>query len=111
MDPNASAERAARNESVFRAANEKLRTGRDKLAEADDRTPFLCECEDRTCTSLMLLSVEEYERARGSGDRFLVLPEHEQRTTGSALERSDRFVLVEKGGRAGELARELDPRA
>jgi hypothetical protein len=106
-----SVEREARNESIFRDANEKLRKGRDTLAAAGERTPFLCECEDQTCTKLMLLTVAEYERARSLGDCFLVVPEHEPRTSGQVLARGDGHILVQKSGRTGELARELDPRA
>lgn len=105
-----SEEQAVRNEAVFREANEKLRAGRDKLAAASDPTPFLCECEDERCTETILLTVEEYERARGDGECFLVTPAHEDRTKGDPLARADRYVLVKKGGRAGEIARELDPR-
>jgi hypothetical protein len=100
-----------RNESVFREANEKLLKGRDQVAAASERTPFLCECEDERCTSMMLLTLEEYERARASGDCFLVTPEHEGQTAGEPLERAEQYVLVRKGGRAGEIARDLDPRA
>jgi hypothetical protein len=103
-------ERAARNESVFREANEKLRQGRDSLAAASDRTPFLCECEDTECTATMLLTVDEYERGRQSGDCFLIIPEHEDRTHGETLAREDHYLLVRKLGAAGEIARGLDPR-
>lgn len=106
-----SLEREARDESIFRDANEKLRKGRDDLAASGDRTPFLCECEDRTCTRLMLLTVEEYEQARSLGDCFLVVPEHESRNSGQVLARGEGHVLMQKSGRAGEVARELDPRA
>jgi hypothetical protein len=106
-----SEEREARNESVFRDANEKLRQTRDLLAVADDQTPFLCECQDERCTTMILLTLEEYERARRSGDFFLVAPDHEDRTDGKVISRGERYVLVQKAGRAGEVARGLDPRA
>lgn len=66
--------RSVRNESTFRDANEQLRNSRERLAAPHERTPFLCECEDVRCTTLLLLTVEEYERARESGDCFLILP-------------------------------------
>ena len=105
-----STERAARNESVFRDANEKLRRGRERLASADSQTPFLCECEDPCCTAMMLLTVDEYERAREFGDCFLITPDHEDRTSGDPLARAEQYILVQKSGPAGEVARGLDPR-
>ena len=62
------------------------------------------------CTTLVLLTVEEYELARESGDCFLITPAHEGRTTGNVLKRTEHYVLVRERGRAGELARSLDPR-
>ena len=105
-----SEERAARNEAVFRDANEKLRDARVELVDADDRTPFLCECEDPRCTSTMLLTLPEYEQARQSGDWFIVTPEHEERTRGEVIAKQDGFVLVKKRGVGGEVARELHTR-
>ncbi len=103
--------RSVRTESTFRDANEKLRSSRERLAADHERTPFLCECEDVRCRTLLLLTVEEYELARESGDLFLIAPGHEGRTVGVALTSTEHYVLVRKVGRAGELARGLDPRA
>jgi hypothetical protein len=62
------------------------------------------------CRTLLLLTVEEYEQGRESGDCFLIAHGHEDRTGGEALKRTEHYVLVRESGRAGELARSLDPR-
>jgi hypothetical protein len=100
----------ARTESMFREANEKLRGSRVPLAADHERTPFLCECEDVRCTTMLLLTVAEYESGRESGDSFLIAPGHDDGAGGEALKSTARYVLVRKSGRAGALARGLDPR-
>ena len=68
-----SAERAAANEARFRAANEQIH---DKVIELDlaERTsPYLCECEDERCTTIVLLTSKQYEAVRSSPRRFLLV--------------------------------------
>jgi hypothetical protein len=104
-----SPEEAARNEAVFRDANELLDERRRAL-EIDDSVPYLCECEDPGCTQTVVLSPDEYERARSDARTFLVAPGHE--TDGArTVERNERYWIVLKQGVAGDVAAELDPRA
>ncbi len=63
METTQSEERAARNEVLFREANEKLGDERQEL-ELIGQTPFLCECGDPSCTELIRLSLEQYEHVR-----------------------------------------------
>jgi hypothetical protein len=110
------AERVARNEATFRSANERLEEGFAQFGPSVDRVPFLCECLDRACKQATSLTLGEYEAVRSHGTRFLVAPGHEQcvvdgESIGRVVERYDRYTVVEKTGRAGEIAEELDPRA
>jgi hypothetical protein len=106
----ATQERIARNDAVFRDANERIRAS----AEAYDAetVPFLCECADLSCRTVILLSLPEYESIRASGRRFLNAPGHEValQGAGSVVERRQGYVVVEKEQRAGEVAEALDPR-
>ena len=106
-----SEERSAKNEAVFRAANEKIEAHRVEMLGAEDAeaTPFLCECDDLGCTQVLMLSLREYEQARDSGRRFVVSPGHVSESA-RALVREQRYWLVEKEGVAGLVADELDPR-
>ena len=66
-----SEERAARNEVLFREANEKLSDKRKEL-ELDGETPFLCECGDPECTELRPpVASSEYEHVRSRANWFL----------------------------------------
>lgn len=107
-----SEERIALNDARFRDANETI----DQRAEEADFTehvPFLCECADPTCTTVLRLSLTEYEHIRTDGTWFLNAPGHVVAAQGAAhiVEEHDRYAIVEKTGRAGEVAELLDPRA
>lgn len=103
-------ERIARNDALFRDANERILA----TAEAYDaqRAPFLCECADLSCRTVILVPLAEYEAVRASGRRFINAPGHETSAEGAAsvVERHDTYVVVEKQRHAGDVAEELDPR-
>jgi hypothetical protein len=103
-----SEEQAARNEVLFRRANETLGKKRQEL-ELDGRTPFLCECEDPTCTELVYLAFGEYEHARSRPNWFLVAAGHDA-DTARADESHTGYAIVEKSGLAGRIAEEENPR-
>jgi hypothetical protein len=116
MQSESTASRVAVNQSRFREANEAIEERAKELFSAGDRLPFLCECPLPDCRAVVTLTLEEYESVRTFGNRFLVVPLHEiQVYEGEEIarvaERHDRFSIVEKVGRAGEVAIELDPRA
>src|SRR4051812_42627643 len=104
-----SAERAARNESVFRDANERIEQRLEELSLSDGRSPFLCECEDPLCTRPVRLTAEEYEAVRAYPDRFIIATDH---TVGDAdvVTRRDEFHVVRKRGVEASVAAQLDPR-
>jgi hypothetical protein len=107
---NLSAERSATNEAAFRRANEQLTRRRLELLGADaSETAFLCECEDASCTKVLLLSLAEYERARESPRRFLVAPAHAAPDE-VVIVLQERFWLIEKQGVAARVAEEEDER-
>lgn len=106
------ARRIGENESRFRSANEKIETAALRI-EADAPTvPFVCECGRRECYVTLRLALDEYEQAREHPRRFVCCPGHE--IIGSGLGRvvlvTDRYVIMEKLGVAGDVAEALDPR-
>ena len=104
-----SEEQAARNEATFRDANEKISAKGDDL-DFVGRIPFLCECEEPSCTNVLLLEHDEYERARSNPRQFVLSPGHETRGA-QPVEANDRFTIVEKTGISGQIAEETDPRS
>jgi hypothetical protein len=109
-------ERAARNQSTFREANEKIERRAEALVPEAERVPFICECPDPACTSTALLSFVDYEVVRSHGDWFFAVPGHEvcvvdDVEVAKIVKRCDAFTVMEKVGRAGEVAEQLDPRS
>lgn len=105
------AEQVARNDAVFRAANERIRDAAAGL-DAGDPLPFICECADLACRELIPLTREEYEDVRTHATWFAVSPGHEGGSDGASrvVEHGDAYVVVEKLGRASDVAEALDPR-
>jgi hypothetical protein len=101
--------RAAENEAIFRDANEKVERRLGELTLVGGRAPFLCECEDMGCREMLRLEPAEYEAVRAHPRHFVMAPDHPF-AHGRIVERTDRFVVVEKIGEAGEIAEQLDPR-
>jgi hypothetical protein len=102
-------ERKARNEAIFRDANEEIERVRDALSLVDGKTPFFCECEDPRCREIIRLDVTEYEAVRRSPTTFLIAPGH-RATTGRVVADKTTYLVVEKLGAAARVARDTDPR-
>jgi hypothetical protein len=101
-------QRAARNEVFFREANELLeRESTDRGRALHD---FICECSSAGCLERLALKTSEYEHVRQRGDWFVVKPGHEDLVVEVVVERHPAFVVVQKTGAEGELARAEDPR-
>lgn len=107
MDP--SEERNARNEAIFRDANNEIDAVRAQLTNLDGRTPYFCECEDPTCREIVRLEKDEYEAVRSSPFTFLVARGHPD-SSGRVVAEHDSYVVVEKQGAAARVALETDPR-
>jgi len=105
-----SAEKVARNNAIFRGANEEIGAAAAKHGLDDGRqAPFICECSDPRCTQIIRLTLGEYGHVRSDPRWFAHAPGHETTVPGliEALDRNDRYVLVEKVGRAGVVASDL----
>ena len=104
-------ERAARNESLFRDVNERIKSTASNISPMF--TEFMCECADDSCFEHVSLTSEEYSSVRKMGPVFFIVrPGHEaadiERVVGGEAER---FEIVEKQDVAAEVATELDPRS
>src|SRR4051812_15352648 len=97
--------RAATNQSLFRDVNE----GIEELATGSFAS-FVCECMQEGCDERVHLTVDEYEEIRAHPNRFFVLDGHDVPAVERVLERTDRYVVVEKLGVGETAAEERDPR-
>jgi hypothetical protein len=109
--PNAA--RAAKNEGLFRAVNERILEIEEDFGkwQADDQlTAFICECSRLDCMSKVDMSFEEYQAVRAKPAQFLILPGHFDRDHERIVKTTnDRFTIIEKFGLAGEIATEQAP--
>ncbi len=106
----ASPEKIARNNAVFRDANDEIALAASDHGLRDGRpVPFVCECSDPRCTELIRLTLDEYGRVRSNARWFVHAPGHEAHIPGvvRVLERHTGYLLVEKIGGAGRLAASL----
>jgi hypothetical protein len=93
------AQRAARNEEIFRSVNERIEEG---AAQHGVRAalPFHCECGRSPCVETVEIRPGDYERIANERYRFVVVPGHEDRTIERVIERRPQFTVVEKVGEA-----------
>jgi hypothetical protein len=104
------AEKIARNNALFREANDEISVAADDHGLDDGRpVPFICECSEPRCTQIIRLTLVEYRRVRSNPRWFAHALGHEEVIPGAVeqVDRNDRYVLVEKVGQAGEAAGQL----
>lgn len=104
------AEKVARNNAVFREANDEIATSAADLGLGDGRpVPFICECGDPQCATVISLTLPEYQRVRSNSHWFAHANGHATDLPGivRTVERHDGFTLVEKLGHAAEIVTRL----
>lgn len=104
-------ERVALNDAAFRDANERIGAAAG-VYDVQTPIPFICECADPNCTEVVTLDLDQYEEIRADSRRFFNIPGHEAASQGAAVVVTERdgYVIVEKTGRAGDVAEALDDR-
>lgn len=107
---DASAEKIARNNSVFRDANDGIEGAATDLGlPSEDLTPFICECSDARCVQIIRLTLGQYRHVRSDPRWFVHAIGHETEIDGAVrpLEHHENYTIVEKIGKAGDIAAEL----
>lgn len=84
-----------------RAENESTAHARANTAGEGQLGVFCCECGDRTCTSAIRLTPEEYESVRAYATRFVIARNHENPESEQLVEEHERFAVVETVSRQG----------
>jgi hypothetical protein len=103
--------RAAKNQTLFREVNERIRDLNEWPGWQINKGDWICECEDETCFERILIARPEYERLRAHGNRFALKPGHENLEVEEVTDRHEQYVVVAKHGAGGVYATETDPRA
>jgi hypothetical protein len=112
MEPGTQDERevrAARNQALFRAINEKLRALNETFATVTERFTIACECADTGCVEMIDIHPHEYLAVRAEPRHFVVRPGHIYPDVEDVVSEADGYVVVEKSGTAAEVAEILAP--
>jgi hypothetical protein len=100
-------QRVAMNEATFRKVNEGMEAGQDP----EGLLAFFCECGRLGCNQLVQLTRAEYEGVRANARQFAVLDGHEIDEVEEVVDRTERFIVVEKRGKPeSEIVEHTDPR-
>ncbi len=110
MDPTTE-ERIGRNDAIFRDANDGIRDAAEEYG-LDGTVPFICECAEPSCREIVRLTLDAYREVRDDSRHFFNAPGHQAAAgpAGRVVAERDGYVIVEKIGRAGEVAEKLDAR-
>ena len=101
-------ERIAKNETLWREVNERIR----EVTTYDGEIEFLCECGDPTCAQPIAMSVPEYEEVRADPTHFLVVPGHVIPDIEHVVSSKGRYeVVAKREGQPAAIATETDPRS
>jgi hypothetical protein len=102
-------ERLAKNEALFRVANERMARWEERHEE-EGAELYYCECASPDCREQVPLMRNHYERIRANPRQFFVAPGHEILDIEAVVERHDEWLVVEKPGDVDEVIDPLDPR-
>jgi hypothetical protein len=105
-----SGERHTQKEGLLRAVNEQIETVNANLPPDDPTMEVLCECDADDCHEPLNITRAEYESTRAVPTHFVVRPGHEDAAVERVVSRNERFLVVEKTGRAAREAEATDPR-
>lgn len=108
MSDESRAARVGENESTYREVNERVQ----ELADDFGLPPeFVCECGSAECSERLQVPIDEYERVRAHGRRFIVATGHERPELEKVIDEREGWLVVEKTGEAGAVAEQEDPRS
>jgi 5-bromo-4-chloroindolyl phosphate hydrolysis protein len=100
---------AARNQSLFRAVNEKLRELNEAFSEVSQTYAIACECADVSCVQTVHVQMQEYLDVRENPRRFVVLRDHVLPHVERVVSGTDGYVVVEKTAAVSEITEATDP--
>jgi hypothetical protein len=101
--------RAARNQALFRAVNERLTALNEQYASVTETFTVACECADALCVEMIDIRPDDYLAVRDEPRHFVVLPAHVRGDVETVVRESEGYDVVEKLATAAEVAELLAP--
>jgi hypothetical protein len=90
--------RLATNEALYREVNERIHEVGQRLQVLPDSEllDFHCECGRTDCEEPLQMTPSEYQHVRSDNDRFALVPGHEDAELERVMERTERYIVVDK---------------
>jgi len=88
-------ERIARNEALFREANERMAGWEEQHADGEAEI-YYCECADTSCRDRVTLTRSEYRYVRSDPRYFVIVPGHDIEDVETVIDEHDGWWLIEK---------------
>jgi hypothetical protein len=104
-------ERLARNEAMFREANERAKAWEERHGPEGEVELYFCECGRPDCQEKVGLREADYERVRSDSRHFVIIPGHELPDVEKVIERNEGWAIVEKVPEVTRTVEALDPRS
>ena len=96
--------RAARNQALFRAVNEKMLELNEAFGELVGFHAVACECSRIDCVDLLEVPGDAYRAVRESPRHFVVHPDHVRAKVERVVSNHDGYAIVEALGNGAEIA-------
>jgi hypothetical protein len=97
------AARIARNNAMFREANEQIRDSAASYG-VEHALPVICECADPSCTVVVQVPLDVYAGVRADELQFVLAPGHTQSEgAGDVVDDYGGYVVFRKAGRTAEI--------
>lgn len=96
--------RAARNQALFRAVNDKLKALNEGFLSVTKTFTVACECADVSCVEMLDIDPDDYLTVRAEPREFVVLPGHVYPDVETVVRETDGFVVVQKLAAAAAVA-------
>ena len=103
--------RAGRNQALFREVNERIAGLNVLEPPLDEQWEFLCECADPSCVAMIAMTGADYRQVRSEPTYFFVAPGHVAGDVETVVADVGHYVIVDKHGKAADVAIGTDPRA
>ena len=96
--------RAARNQALFRAVNEKISELNEAFGEITGSYAITCECSRLECVEVVEIPGDAYRAVRGNPRTFAVLTDHVEQGVERVLSHHDGYTVVEVLGHGAQVA-------
>jgi hypothetical protein len=95
--------RAARNQALFRAVNEKILEINESFGALNGSISVACECAQVDCVKVLEISADAYRAVRKNPRTFVVLADHIFPDVEIVLSRHAGYAVVEAIGRGAQV--------